>query len=124
MACYFMCNRKRHNEQQSIYWIVTKQHLILSYTPNSSSFLQIVGMSLMSYIQRKQIQNVNIVHVHLAYEEMKSIFSNLSVILSLTWKEEDGSELITKVKNAFQVALPQNKVTMISTENLDLEDDS
>ena len=81
-------------------------------------------MSLMSYIQRKQIQNVNIVHVHLAYEEMKSIFSNLSVILSLTWKEEDGSELITKVKNAFQVALPQNKVTMISTENLDLEDDS
>ena len=62
-------------------------------------------MSLMSYIQRRKIQNVNIVHVHLAYQEMKDIFSNLSVILSLTWKEEDGSDLTSKVYNAFQKAL-------------------
>lgn len=67
----------------------------------------------MRHLQRKQIENINIVHVHLAYEEMKERFSNLSVILNLTWKDEDGSDLVTKVKDAFQKTLEDNMVRFV-----------
>ena len=67
-------------------------------------------MSLMSYIQSKQIQNVNIVHVHLAYEELKGMFSNLSAIFSLASKDEEKYDLMIKVKNVLQEAPSKNKV--------------
>ena len=71
-------------------------------------------MSILSYLQKKDIKKLNIVHVHLAFNELKVTFAHLSAILSLTWKEEDGSELITKVKDAFKEALPINKVSVIT----------
>ena len=46
-------------------------------------------MSIMGYINKRQIQNKDIVHIHMAYNELKGIFNNLSVILSLTWKIEE-----------------------------------
>ena len=57
-------------------------------------------MSIMGYINKRQIQNKDIVHIHLAYNELKGIFKNLSVILSLTWKGEDGNNLAESVRKA------------------------
>ena len=57
-------------------------------------------MSIMGYINKRQIQNKDIVHVHLAYNELKGTFNNLSVILSLTWKGEDGNNLAESVRKA------------------------
>mgnify|MGYP001801401731 FL=1 len=57
-------------------------------------------MSIMGYINKRQIQNKDIVHIHMAYNELKGIFNNLSVILSLTWKGEDGNNLAESVRKA------------------------
>mgnify|MGYP001794395939 CR=1 FL=1 len=57
-------------------------------------------MSIMGYINKRQIQNKDIVHIHLAYNELKGILKNLSVILSLTWKGEDGNNLAESVRKA------------------------
>ena len=57
-------------------------------------------MSIMGYINKRQIQNKDIVHIHMAYNELKGIFNNLSVILSLTWKGEDGNYLAESVRKA------------------------
>ena len=58
----------------------------------------------MSHLWKRKIEKINIVHIHLAYEELRDRFSNLFEILSLTWKDEDGSVLITKIKTAFDNA--------------------
>ena len=65
-------------------------------------------MSIMGYINKRQIQNKDIVHIHLAYNELKGIFNNLSVILSLTWKGEDGNNLAGSVR----AALDENIVSL------------
>ena len=75
-----------------------------------TSFLKIVGMSIMSHLRKRKNTNINIVHIHLAYEELRDRFSNLSEILNLTWKDEDGSDLVTKIKTVFDNARTANKV--------------
>lgn len=61
-----------------------------------------VGFSIMKSLQRRKNPDINLVHVHLAYEELKAVFSNLSAILSLTWKDEKEAALGLRVKKAFQ----------------------
>ena len=72
-------------------------------------------MSIMGYIYKKQIQNKDIVHIHLAYNELKGILKNLSVILSLTWKGEDGNNLSESVRKA----LDENIVSISLCEGME-----
>ena len=44
---------------------------------------------------------------------MKEEFSNLSIILNLTWKVEDGSNLAAKVKDSF--VLDEEIVSFVGT---------
>lgn len=62
---------------------------------------------------RKQIQNIGIVHVHLAYMELRTMFASLSEILSLAWRNEDGSNsnLVGKVKDELKATLNQMNVS-------------
>ena len=64
----------------------------------------------MSHLRKRNIEKINIVHIHLAYEELRDRFLNLSEILNLTWKDEDGSDLVSKIKTAFDNARTENKV--------------
>ena len=63
----------------------------------------------MSHLWKRKTEKINIVHIHLAYEELRDRFSNLSEVLNLTWKDEDGSDLVTKIKTGFDNAQTANK---------------
>lgn len=60
-------------------------------------WLKIVGASIAKLLQQREIK-ANIVHVHLAYEQLKAVFCNLSVILSLAWNDRMESDRSLQVK--------------------------
>lgn len=85
---------------------------------NGIFWLKIVGTSIARFLTKRGMQ-ANLVHVHLAYEELQAVFCNLSVILSLAWKDELESDHERKVKEKIEsVIKSQPNITTVCSTRL------